>query len=102
MGRVSQWIIWKFSVEDPWAELEQGYGYRDSYDSRDHSVPESLSALAGEGDTSTVQKDSMSESLIVQVGDSLCERNDKILDTTEDAEDTESQSQSDDKWNILY
>ena len=61
------------------------------------SVSESLSALAGEGDTSTVQKDSMSESLIVQVGDSLCERNDKILDTTEDAEDTESQSQSDDK-----
>ena len=31
----------------------------------------------------------MSESLIVQVGDSLCERNEKILDTTDTTTDRE-------------
>ena len=37
----------------------------------------------------------MSESLIVQVGDSLCERNEKILDTTDtsaDREETENKT----------
>ena len=39
----------------------------------------------------------MSESLIVQVGDSLCERNEKILDTTDsttgDREEAEDNSE---------
>ena len=36
---------------------------------------------------SEAEADPMSESLIVQVGDSLCERNEKILDTTDTTTD---------------
>ena len=40
----------------------------------------------------------MSESLIVQVGDSLCERNDKILDTTDTTTDsTTDREEAEDK-----
>ena len=37
----------------------------------------------------------MSESLIVQVGDSLCERNDKILDTTDTTTETDREEAED-------
>ena len=42
----------------------------------------------------TEQKDVMSESMIVQVGDSLCERNDKILDSTADSIEAEGEDKS--------
>ena len=81
-------------LEDPWAELEQSYGYGDSQggDFQDDSVTDSLAAHQGEEETE--QKDVMSESMIVQVGDSLCERNDKILDSTADSIEAEGEDKS--------
>ena len=52
------------------------------------------SLASHQGEEETEQKDVMSESMIVQVGDSLCERNDKILDSTADSIEAEGEDKS--------
>lgn len=84
-------------LQDPWAELQQGQDYHQASHWDGYQEEESVSdSLVGQEETLTDQKDSMSESLIVQVGDSLCERNDKILDTT-DSTETENRDETDNK-----
>ena len=82
-------------LEDPWAELEEYYGYGGAGAGEETA---GFSQPGEEANTSISEADAdpMSESLIVQVGDSLCERNDKILDTTDtsaDREETEDKSE---------
>ena len=84
-------------LQDPWAELQQSQDYHQTGHWDEYQEEETVSdSLVGQEETLTDQKDSMSESLIVQVGDSLCERNDKILDTT-DSTEAENRDETDNK-----
>ena len=83
-------------LQDPWAELEQSHHYHASHWAG-YQEDDSVSLVGQDRQEEIEEKDSMSESLIVQVGDSLCERNDKILDTTDSAE-AESRDEADNKF----
>ena len=66
-------------VEDPWAELETAsthaqYGQEDAGSSWPHNAWEVTSEKE--------EQQQMSESMIAQVGDTLCERNERLLEDT--------------------
>lgn len=66
-------------LEDPWAELEKKYNGAGNIDA-------SYSGNWEDWESNHEQHSSMSESLIAQVGDTLNERNEKLLDDTESKE----------------
>ena len=65
-------------VEDPWAELEAHAQY--SQEDTGASWPHNAWDVTTEGDKEEEQQ--MSESMIAQVGDTLCERNERLLEDT--------------------
>ena len=71
-------------VEDPWAELEAHAQY--SQEDTGSSWPHNAWEVTTEGDKEEEQQ--MSESMIAQVGDTLCERNERLLEDTTATPDT--------------
>ena len=71
-------------VEDPWAELEtaSAHAQEDTGQAWPHNAWEVTTG--GEKE----EEREMSESMIAQVGDTLCERNEKMLDDTDTPDDS--------------